>query len=278
MVELDNRDASVEHFVDPVGSGHENANHLANNVEVLLAKHAIVIWATLRQKAELAARMGLLQQSGQAWTAQSSTSLPQPGQKSHPAIPRAELDKSAILPTLSSNKSLQKFVPAASLVIRQKCHPTEIQLCHPQLRKLHLDGRNPTLPPPFSEPDQKLFCKPTLVTRPEIPSLHLPFKTRVEITFCRPSQNSYGARKFLFFFILLNFYNCIVPLEFLPWEIQVSFPRESQLQQNCATQPTMHAGCFTVSIIQRTLTWTTGSLTCAHMLMHAIAHRGVRTP
>ena len=52
-------------------------------------------------------------------------------------------------------------------------------------------------------------------------------------------------------------------------------PEESQLQQSCATQPTAYAGCFSVSIIHRTLTWTTGSLTCAQMLMHAIAHKGV---
>ena len=32
-----------------------------------------------------------------------------------------------------------------------------------------------------------------------------------------------------------------------------------------ATQPTVHAGCFSVSIIHQTLTWTTGSLTCAQM-------------
>ena len=44
-----------------------------------------------------------------------------------------------------------------------------------------------------------------------------------------------------------------------------------------ATQPTVHAGCFSVSIIHRTLTWITGSLTCAQMLMHAIAHGGVIT-
>ena len=55
---------------------------------------------------------------------------------------------------------------------------------------------------------------------------------------------------------------------FLPWVIQVAFPRESQLQ---------HAGCFSVSMIHQTLTWTTGSLTCAQMLMHAIAHGGVQT-
>ena len=63
------------------------------------------------------------------------------------------------------------------------------------------------------------------------------------------------------------FYNCIVPMGFFPWEIQVAFPRE----------PTVHAGCFSVSIIHQTLTWITGSLMCAQMLMNAIAHRGVQT-
>ena len=60
-----------------------------------------------------------------------------------------------------------------------------------------------------------------------------------------------------------------------PWEIWVAFPRESQLWHSCATQPTVHAGCFCVSIIHRTLTWTTGCLTCAQMLMPVSAHRGV---
>ena len=64
---------------------------------------------------------------------------------------------------------------------------------------------------------------------------------------------------------------------FLTWEIRVAFPGESQLRQSGATQPTVHAGCFSVSISHLTPTWTTGSLTCAQMLMHAIAHGGVRT-
>ena len=51
-------------------------------------------------------------------------------------------------------------------------------------------------------------------------------------------------------------------------------PGESQLRQSRATQTTVHAGCFSVSIIHRTLAWTTGFLTCAQMLMHAIAHGG----
>ena len=65
---------------------------------------------------------------------------------------------------------------------------------------------------------------------------------------------------------------------FLPWGIRVAFLGESQVRQSGATQPTVHAGCFSVSIIHPTPTWTSGSLTCAQMLMHAIAHEGVRTP
>ena len=79
-------------------------------------------------------------------------------------------------------------------------------------------------------------------------------------------------------FFIYTFYNCIAPVGFLPREIRVGFPRESQLRHSRATQPTVHAGCFSVSIIHRTLTWLKGSLTCAQMLMHAIAHGGVRTP
>ena len=73
-------------------------------------------------------------------------------------------------------------------------------------------------------------------------------------------------------------YNCIVRMGFLLCEIQVAFPRESQLQQSHATQPAVHAGCFSVSVIHWTLTWTTGSLMCAQMLVHVIAHGGALTP
>ena len=66
------------------------------------------------------------------------------------------------------------------------------------------------------------------------------------------------------------FYNCVVLMGFLPWEIRVAFPGESQLRQSRATKPTVHAGCFSVSIIHRTLTWTTGSLTCERILVPAI--------
>ena len=40
----------------------------------------------------------------------------------------------------------------------------------------------------------------------------------------------------------------------------------------------VRAGYVCVAIIHRTLKWTTESLSCAQMLMHAIAHGGVRTP
>ena len=62
---------------------------------------------------------------------------------------------------------------------------------------------------------------------------------------------------------------------FLPWEIWVAFPGESQLQQSRTTQPRVHAGCFKCSILHQTLTWTTG--TCTQLLMHVIAHMGVQT-
>ena len=74
------------------------------------------------------------------------------------------------------------------------------------------------------------------------------------------------------------FNNWIFLLEFLPWEIRVAFPGESQLRQSRATQSVVHAGCFSVSVIHRPLTWTTGSLTCTQMLKNANAHGRVRTP
>ena len=70
---------------------------------------------------------------------------------------------------------------------------------------------------------------------------------------------------------------CIVPLGVLPLEIEVAFPRESQLQQSHTTQPMVHAGCFNVFIIHRSLTWTTGSLMRAQALVCANAHGGVQT-
>ena len=52
---------------------------------------------------------------------------------------------------------------------------------------------------------------------------------------------------------------------------------KSQLQQNRTSQSTVHAECFSVFTIHHTLTWTTGSSTCAQMLMHVIAHESAWT-
>ena len=82
--------------------------------------------------------------------------------------------------------------------------------------------------------------------------------------------NSHATRHGTFFLKL--FYDCIVPMGFLPWGIRIAFPGKSHLRQSQPAQPTVHAGCFSASIIHRALTWTTGSLTCAQMFMHAIAH------
>ena len=63
---------------------------------------------------------------------------------------------------------------------------------------------------------------------------------------------------------------------FLPWEIRVALPGESQQQQSRATLAGVHAGCFSVSLIHRTLTWTTRSLTCECDLFACVVHLGPR--
>ena len=51
---------------------------------------------------------------------------------------------------------------------------------------------------------------------------------------------------FFFFFFLSCFNSCIVPLKYLPMEIRVAFPGESQLRKSFANQLIVHAGCFSV--------------------------------
>ena len=49
----------------------------------------------------------------------------------------------------------------------------------------------------------------------------------------------------------LYFVHVVVQMGLFPWEIRVAFPKESQLQQSRATQPSnhkVHAGSFRVSI------------------------------
>ena len=80
----------------------------------------------------------------------------------------------------------------------------------------------------------------------------------------------YLHTRIFFFFFFLQLY--------CPSGISPVGNLESQLRQGCTTQPTVHAGCFSVSIIYWHLTWTTASFTCTQTLTHAIAHRGVQTP
>ena len=57
-------------------------------------------------------------------------------------------------------------------------------------------------------------------------------------------------------------------------KIRLLFRGESQQRQSCATQPIAQSGCFSSFITHRTLTWTTGSLTCTQVVMHVIAKGG----
>ena len=55
------------------------------------------------------------------------------------------------------------------------------------------------------------------------------------------------------------------------------FPGKASGDTVALPNPRSLLGVFqTISITHRTLTWTTGPLTCAQMLMQAIAHRGLR--
>ena len=77
-------------------------------------------------------------------------------------------------------------------------------------------------------------------------------------------------------------YTLLSQWEFFTWEIRVAFPKKSQLQQSRAIQPLInykvHAGSFRVSITHRTLTWTTGYLTCAPAHSYACVYtRGLGT-
>ena len=52
--------------------------------------------------------------------------------------------------------------------------------------------------------------------------------------------------------VSLQLYNCIVTWDFSHGHFMLL----SQEKASCNVQPTVHAGCFSVPIIQQTLTWT----------------------
>ena len=85
---------------------------------------------------------------------------------------------------------------------------------------------------------------------------------------CYRIRNSHVLKRFFFFTTVLSH------LDFSHGKFGFPFPGKSQLRRSRGIQPTVHAVCFRVSIIHRTLTWTTGPLTCAHMLKHVIEYEG----
>ena len=66
----------------------------------------------------------------------------------------------------------------------------------------------------------------------------------VHVSVCQRVCACICARAHAFFLFFFFFNNCIVPLGFLPWEIRVAFSGESQLRRGRASQPTVHAACF----------------------------------
>ena len=84
-------------------------------------------------------------------------------------------------------------------------------------------------------------------------------------------NNSTTAIKTFFFFFttVLSYWNFSHGKFGLLSPGKVSFDRAALLNLRCML--------VVFSLIRRTLAWTTGSLTCAQMSMHAIVHRAVRT-
>ena len=96
------------------------------------------------------------------------------------------------------------------------------------------------------------------------------------ICYTSSSARSYSVI-WLFLFFTFNFLQLYCPSGISPVRNLSCLPPRKASCDSRATQPAVHAGCFSVFIIHRTLTWTTESLTCTQMLMHAISHGAVRT-
>ena len=88
------------------------------------------------------------------------------------------------------------------------------------------------------------------------------------------TQDLYSvSRGMIGYFILLFF----ASTELSHWDFSHGKFAALHSCNNLATQPMVHAGCFSVSIIHQTLTWTTGSLKCARLLMHVNAHNPIKS-
>ena len=82
----------------------------------------------------------------------------------------------------------------------------------------------------------------------------------------------------LFFFFCLLFTTVMSQWDFSNGKFRLPSPGKSSCNRVALPNLECVLGVFSVSIAHRTLTWTIGSLSCAQMLMHAIAHGVVRTP
>ena len=80
------------------------------------------------------------------------------------------------------------------------------------------------------------------------------------------------------FYFLLDFLQLYCPNGISPMGNSGCFLRGKPAATELRYQTYVHAGCFSVSIIHQTLTWTTGSLMCTQMQMTVIAHWGLGTP
>ena len=82
------------------------------------------------------------------------------------------------------------------------------------------------------------------------------------------------------FFLLLLFTTVLSQWEFSHGKFGLLSPGKASCDRVALPNLLCMLGVFSVSVIHQTLTWTTGSLTCTQMLMHAIAHGGgdIRTP
>ena len=84
------------------------------------------------------------------------------------------------------------------------------------------------------------------------------------------------------YFLLLRFLLLLFTTVLPRWDFSSTgnsdcFPQGKPAATESRYPSPVHAGCLSVSLIHRSLIWTKGSLKCAQMLMHAIAHGGVRT-
>ena len=107
-------------------------------------------------------------------------------------------------------------------------------------------------------------------------------KRREKWRFWSPEAENPSRRKgaysssirFIYLFIYLT---TLFPIWISPMGNLGCFPWEKPAVTESHSPTTVHARCFSVSVIRQSPTRKTGSSTCTQMLMHAIAHWVVRT-